>query len=279
MKFYRGIVVDNADPKRSGRCKVRIFELHGLPQDTELLDGTPSAELSAIEDDKLPWAEVMQPIDFSGYSKIEKECPESFAASIDGTGSKSGAKTITYSDKNPGTGYNRIIEIGTWVYCVLDNDNPNYPIIMGSMASTGEYTASKAHRVYDSTSGHYEEFNDSEGSIIIHNANSSELVMSKESTQLNSSNKLLIYSAKDYNSHSDGNRNDFTKGNSTQTTQGSATQKITKDLSTEAQSITSKAQTNATIEAQSQLNLKGTSQTTLESSGTTTIKGSIIMIG
>lgn len=279
MKFYRGIVVDNADPKRSGRCKVRIFELHGLPSDKEILDGSPSQELSAIEDDKLPWAEVMQPIDFSGFSKLEKECPESFAASIDGTGSKSGTKTITYGEKFPGTGYNRIIEIGTWVYCVLDNDNPNYPIIMGSMASSGEYTTSKAHRVYDSTSGHYEEFNDSTGSIIIHNANASELVLGKDSTHLNSSNKLQIYSNSDYLTHSDGSRKDFTKGDNIETIQGSQTQKITKSQSTEAQEITAKAQTNATLEAQSQLSLKGTGQATLESSGTTTIKGSIIMIG
>ena len=279
MKFYRGIVVDNADPKQSGRCKVRIFELHGLPSDTELLDGTPSAELTAIEDDKLPWAEVMQPIDFSGFSKQEKKCPESFASSIDGTGSKSGKATIEYADKNPGTGYNRIIEIGTWVYCVLDNDNPNYPIVIGSMASTGEYTPSKAHRVYDSTSGHYEEFNDTTGSIILHNANASEIVIGSESMQLNSSNKLQIYSNNDFLSHSDGNRKDFTKGDNTQTIQGSTKQKITKSLETEAQSITQKAQSNATIEAQSQLSLKGTSQTTLESSGTTNIKGSIIMIG
>lgn len=279
MKFYRGIVVDNADETLSGRVKVRIFELHGLPSDTELLDGTPSPDLSSIEDDKLPWAEVMQPIDFSGYSKIDKECPESFAASIDGAGGKSGKATIEYAEKFPGTGYNRIIEIGTWVYCVLDNDNPNYPIVIGTMASQGEYTKSKAHRVYDSTSGHYEEYNDTTGNIIIHNANASELVIGKDSMQLNSSNKLQVYSKESIATHTDGTRKDFIKGDSAQTIQGSATQKITKSQSTEAQEITAKAQTNITAEAQSQLSLKGTSQATLESSGTTTIKGSIIMIG
>lgn len=279
MKFYRGIVVDNADPKVSGRCKVRIFELHGLPQDTELLDGTPSADLTSIEDDKLPWAEVMQPIDFMGFSKTEKKCPESFAASIDGTGSKSGAKTIEYADKNPGTGYNRIIGIGTWVYCVLDNDNPNYPIIIGAMSAQGEYTTSKAHRVYDSEGGQYEEFNDTTGNIIIHNSNASELVIGKDSTYLNSSNKLQTYSKELIASHTDGNRKDFTKSDYTETIQGSKKSKITSSYGLEAQQITAKAQSKATIEAQSQLSLKGKGQATLESSGTTNIKGSIIVIG
>lgn len=279
MKFYRGIVVDNADPKQSGRCKVRIFELHGLPQDAELLDGTPSADLTSIEDDKLPWAEVMQPIDFMGFSKQEKKCPESFAASIDGTGSKSGAKTIEYADKNPGTGYNRIIGIGTWVYCVLDNDNPNYPIIIGAMSAQGEYTTSKAHRVYDSEGGQYEEFNDSTGNIIIHNSNASELVIGKDSTYLNSSNKLQTYSKELIASHTDGNRKDFTKSDYTETIQGSKKSKITSSCELESQQTTLKSQANTAIEAQSQLSLKGTSQATLESSGTTNIKGSIIMIG
>lgn len=52
-KFYRGIVVDNNDPEKYGRVKVKIFGLN---------------EHEA--NDNLPWAEVMQPCGFGLVSGV-----------------------------------------------------------------------------------------------------------------------------------------------------------------------------------------------------------------
>lgn len=278
MKLYRGIVVDNADPNKSGRVKVRIFELHGLPSDTEVIDGTPNENLTQTPDDKLPWAEVMQPIDFYGFSKAEKTSVDSFAKSIDGKGSKSGAKTIEYAEKNPGTGYNRIIHIGTWVYCILDNDNPNLPIVIGSLATNTEYTQSKAMRVYDSISGHYEEFNDETGDIIIHNKNSNELILGNDYTGINASQKLNIYSKESTNLHTDDSLNAYTAKDLNATISGSRTDKITGSWSTEAQSATHKTTADTAIEA-ANINAKAQAQVSIEANALIKIKGSMIMLG
>ena len=278
MKLYRGIVVDNVDPNKSGRVKVRIFELHGLPSDTEMLDGTPSENLTQTPDDKLPWAEVMQPIDFYGFSKDSKTSVDSFAKSIDGKGSKSAAKTIEYAEKNPGTGYNRIIHIGTWVYCILDNDNPNYPIIIGTMASNNEYSKSKAMRVYDSISGHYEEFNDETGDIIIHNKNSNELILGNDITALNASQKLNIYSKESTNLHTDDSLNAYTAKDLNTTTKGSKTDKITGSWSSEAQSATHKTTADMGFEG-ANINVKAQAQISIEANAMVKVKGSMIMLG
>lgn len=279
MKFYRGIVIDNIDPNKSGRVKVRIFELHGLPDNTELIDGKPNENLQSVTDDNLPWAEVMQPIDFMGFSEQEKESTESFALSIDGTGSKSGKKTIEYTDKNPGTGYNRIMQIGTWVYCVLDNDNPNFPIVIGSLAANNEYTQSSAYRVYDSPKGHYEEFNDETGDIIIHNKNSNELILGNETTAINASQKFNLYAKDSINSHTDGKIQTYAEGDIQVISKGAKTEKIQSSYSIESQDFNLKAQTNTAVEANSQVNIKGNSQIQIESNGVVQVKGSMIMLG
>lgn len=53
FKFYRGIVVDNNDPEKYGRVRVKLFGLN---------------EHEAI--DNLPWAEVMQPAGFGLVSGV-----------------------------------------------------------------------------------------------------------------------------------------------------------------------------------------------------------------
>ena len=45
--FFKGVVVDNRDPKTLGRCKVRVYQLHGDEQ--------------AIADEELPFAAYMAP--------------------------------------------------------------------------------------------------------------------------------------------------------------------------------------------------------------------------
>ncbi len=271
FKLYRGIVVDNKDPDNSGRVKVRIFEIHGVTPD--LTKGNLEG-LEITPDENLPYAEVMQPIDFIGFSKKEKVQAESFAKSIDGKGSSSGAKTLI--DNKCGNGYNRILDIGVWVFCILENNNPNYPIVIGTMAAKNEYTKSTAARVYESPTGHYEEFNDETGAIILHNKNGNEVILDSEGFFLNSNQKLNIYAQNDLNIHSKS-INEFTE-NKTETLKelkqeisGSNTQKIGGSQTIEAQSQTFKTQANQTFESGAQTTIKGGSMVQ--------IKGSIIMLG
>lgn len=85
LKFYRGIVVDNNDPEKYGRVRVKLFGLN----DHEA-------------NDNLPWAEVMQP---TGIGLIS------------------------------GVGLSAILKQGTWVYVILEENNPEKPIVIG--VSTG----------------------------------------------------------------------------------------------------------------------------------------------
>lgn len=275
MKFLRGIVVDNNDTTKSGRVKVRIFEIHGI-KNTETTSNEESAA-SVVPDKDLPWCEVMQPIDFIGYNSQTPQDAESFAKSIDGSGSKSGSKTITHSGKKPGAGYNRILAKGTWVFCVLDNDNPNYPIVIGTIASKGEYTPSSAQRVYDSQTGLYEEFNDN-GTIIIHNKDASEIVMDSAGFHLNSSGKLNQYSKADFNIHADSNMNSYVGANAKTTIKGNAESQITGNstLKTDGNLINT-IQGNTEIKAQGNFNAEG-SMVNLKSNGTIAVKGSMIML-
>ena len=84
-KFYRGIVVDNNDPEKYGRVRVKLFGLN----DQEA-------------NDNLPWAEVMQP---TGLGLIS------------------------------GVGLSAVLKQGTWVYVILEENNPEKPIVIG--VSTG----------------------------------------------------------------------------------------------------------------------------------------------
>ena len=273
IKLLRGIVVDNVDTTNSGRVKVRIFELHGLNSST--IQGENKA--LSVDDNELPWAEVMQPIDFIGFNNQTPQDSESFAKSIDGKGSKSSSKTITHSGKKPGSGYNRILAIGTWVFCLLDEGNPNKPIVIGTIASKGEYTPSSAYRVYDSLTGHYEEFNDKTGEIIIHNRNGNEIIFDSN-TNINSNSKFNSYSKGDYNVHTDSNSNKYVASNDTNTIKGNQTNTISGNQTNEIKgnqtntisgNIDSKATGNLTI---------GGSMVNVKAQGTIMIKGPMIML-
>lgn len=58
--IYRGVVEDNNDPLKAGRCKVRIFGIHTENKEESTTDGIPTANLL--------WAEPAIPI-FGGISK------------------------------------------------------------------------------------------------------------------------------------------------------------------------------------------------------------------
>lgn len=49
LGMYRGVVEDNNDPDKMGRCKIRVFGIHTENKKTEDLDGIPT--------DHLPWSE------------------------------------------------------------------------------------------------------------------------------------------------------------------------------------------------------------------------------
>lgn len=53
MKLYRGVIEDNDDPEKLGRCRVRVFGIH--TENNEL-----SGKFDYISTEQLPWAEVLQ---------------------------------------------------------------------------------------------------------------------------------------------------------------------------------------------------------------------------
>lgn len=133
----RGIVVSNVDPLFSGRVKVWIPTLHGgfdepgnkdplivtrknpvNAKDTEVLAGS-LASLSKQAIETLPWAIVLG----HNWGSIGK-----FAK----TGIGSEVEQINY-------GLFSTPRIGTEVILIFENDDPNFPIIVGSCIQSGEY--------------------------------------------------------------------------------------------------------------------------------------------
>ncbi len=188
FNLYRGVVVNNKDPNNGGRVQVRIFELHGFndgatPGNYPVYTGTPDTKYNIVNNNDLPWAEVIQNIDYIGFYPAPSDGSEEFAANIDGKGSKSGYKTITRSGKHSGTGYNRIIAEGAWVFCILENGNPNYPIVIGCVAADNEMHNNSGPmntRIYDSITGHYEEWSDENGQIIFHHRSGTTITMTQD---------------------------------------------------------------------------------------------------
>jgi uncharacterized protein involved in type VI secretion and phage assembly len=99
MIFYRGVVEDNNDNMQMGRVKVRIFGLH-----------TPVNNYSSdVEDslsvEHLPWAEVMGTTSFGLVS---------------------------------GVGISTVLRQGTWVWVVLQQDDPDTPIVIGTISGINQ---------------------------------------------------------------------------------------------------------------------------------------------
>lgn len=46
---YRGVIEDNKDPEKAGRCRIRVFGIHTPRKDQTVIEGIPT--------DELPWAE------------------------------------------------------------------------------------------------------------------------------------------------------------------------------------------------------------------------------
>lgn len=94
MKLYRAVVEDNNDPNKLGRVRVRIFGIHTVKNEN-------SDELfNFIKTSDLPWAEIMGGNAFGLIS---------------------------------GVGVSSVLRNGTWVWVVLYEDNPNAPVVIGTI--------------------------------------------------------------------------------------------------------------------------------------------------
>jgi hypothetical protein len=111
MKLFRAVIEANDDPKKIGRVKVRIFGLH-----TENNENS-SESFNFIKTSDLPWAEIMGGTSFGLIS---------------------------------GVGLSSVLRQGTWVWVVLHDDNPNKPVIIGTII--GENTTDPASQ-YSAGSG------------------------------------------------------------------------------------------------------------------------------
>jgi hypothetical protein len=94
MKLYRGVVEDNADPKLLSRVKVRIFGIH-----TEVNENAEE-EFAFVKTLDLPWSET---IGNTGFGLVG------------------------------GVGLSSVLRQGTWVWVVLENDDVNKPLIIGTV--------------------------------------------------------------------------------------------------------------------------------------------------
>lgn len=208
MTLYRGIVVNNKDPKKGSRVQVRIFDLHGIPltfseSKYQTFSGTPEENNEIIKDDELPWAEVMQRIDYIGFfntNSYDKSEKEKFV--IDGAGSKEkkSREKRKSGDRIAGFGSNVILEVGTWVFVLLEQDDPNFPIVIGTVCSENEihdFSKETNKRVYNSTSGHFEQWEDTKGkeNIQFHHRTGTEIEFEPDGsleTQVVKNNKLYV---------------------------------------------------------------------------------------
>lgn len=94
MKLFRAVVEDNNDPKKIGRVRVRVFGLH-----TENNENS-TEEFNNIKTSDLPWAEIMGGTAFGLIS---------------------------------GVGVSSVLRKGTWVWVIMYNDNPNKPVVIGTI--------------------------------------------------------------------------------------------------------------------------------------------------
>lgn len=99
MKLYRAVVENNNDEElKLGRVKVRIHGLHTKNNENE-------GSFNSISKEDLPWAQVMGGNSFGLVS---------------------------------GIGVSSVLRQGTWVWVMLEEDNPNKPIVIGTIIGAHE---------------------------------------------------------------------------------------------------------------------------------------------
>lgn len=247
MKLFRGVVVDNKDPNKGGRVKVHIFDIHGPLKEFSESKYSGYNSDSKIEEtsntpEGLPWAEIIQPISFIGFFNTSHfESNEKSKKSIDGSGSandKSRTLKNSKGDRIGGFGTNIILEIGTWVFVVFEETDKNFqkPLILGCVSSDGEINENSSptnKRVYKSTSGHYEEWNDTPGKecIIQKHRTGTEIEYAHDGNlEIQVTKDLKTYTMANVNTQTDGNIVASTKGNIVTSTKGNETNKVQGDV-------------------------------------------------
>lgn len=214
MQLLRGKVVNNDSPTRDGRVQVRIFVLH--PEES-------------VKDEDLPWAEVMQGIDYIGFHKTAKFDKNEKYDTLEVTDDK---PRYENADKHPGLGKNTVIEIGTWVFCALDHENPNMPIVVGTIAAHKEINdrSNPLNQVKETVSGHLEEWDDNPGNerIRFHHRTGTDMLWKPDGG-------FNLFTTKDLYFHTLGNRTEQTDMNSAERTKGWKVEVVEGDITEQYQ--------------------------------------------
>lgn len=92
--LLRGVVEDNKDPLKIGRVRVRIFGVHSDKNEKS------GAKFEFVKTSELPWAEVMGG---TGFGLVG------------------------------GIGLSSVLHQGTWVWVMLENNDPNKPVVLGTI--------------------------------------------------------------------------------------------------------------------------------------------------
>ena len=92
--LLRGVVEDNNDPLKIGRVRVRIFGVHSDKNEKS------GAKFEFVKTSELPWAEVMGG---TGFGLVG------------------------------GVGLSSVLHQGTWVWVMLENNEPNKPVVLGTI--------------------------------------------------------------------------------------------------------------------------------------------------
>lgn len=116
MKLYRAVIEDNNHPEKNGMCRVRIFGIH--PANNE----KSGDDFNQISTSALPWAEVMGTVE---------------------------------NGLNSGIGLSKLPRQGTLVYVVLDHDDPNKPIIIGTASGVPSESSAGATSGFVDPAGVY----------------------------------------------------------------------------------------------------------------------------
>lgn len=92
--LHRGVVEDNVDPLKIGRVRVRIFGIHSEKNEKA------GSKFEFVKTSELPWAEVMGG---TGFGLVG------------------------------GVGLSSVLHQGTWVWVMLENNDPNKPVVCGTI--------------------------------------------------------------------------------------------------------------------------------------------------
>lgn len=120
---------------------------------------------------------------------------------------------------NNGVGLSSALQIGTWVWCFLDHDNPNKPVIVGTIIDAGDFHGSASAQygkmqTICTASGHLIEIGDSGGDSRIQITHSAGTKIT-----IDNAGKIVIDCVSDV-AHNISGKLDITTGGATTITSG-----------------------------------------------------------